>query len=125
MSRRARVAALAALVLAAACEPRGPGALIATIRAPVPIGAVVVELAGARVMAFEGLGSARTFAAEGAPGDTVQRVIVVSPTAGTLRFRLEVEDIAAEPPRAAVVDAVDPANRPIAALDGFAVRISR
>ena len=126
MSGRAGLGAAVALALGlAACEPSGPGALTATVSAPVPTGAVVVELIGARITAFEGLADARTFAAEPSAADTVQRVIVISPTGGPFRFRIEVEDLGAEPPRGAVVDAVDPANRRISTLTTYTVRIAR
>ncbi|MSR35507.1 MAG: hypothetical protein EXR95_02520 [Gemmatimonadetes bacterium] len=122
------VALIAALALAlgvAACEPSGPGELTATVQAPVPTGAVVIELAGARITGFDGVGDTRTYAAEAVAGDTVQRVIVVSPTGASLRFRVRVEDVGAEPPRGAVIEAVDPTNRRITALTGYMVRVAR
>jgi len=126
VSARGRAAALVAMVLAAAaCEDNGPGSLTATVVAPVPTGAVVVELVGARVTGFEGVEDTRAFAADPQVADTVRRVIVITPTGGAIKFRVEVEDVSEQPPRGAVVDAVDPANRKITALTGYQVRISR
>ena len=127
MSRAARLAVLAALALAVgACEETGPGSLTANVTAPVPTGAVVVELRGARITGFEGVGETRAFAAEPQVSDTILRVIVVSPTGGSsLRFRVQVEDVGEASPRGAVVDAVDGSNRKITALTGYSVRISR
>jgi hypothetical protein len=123
---RAAPLALAAVALGlAACEPSGPGELVATVHAPVPTGAVVVELVGARMTGFDGVGDSRAFGADGVAADTVRRVVVISPSAGDLRFRVLVEDVGAEPPRAAVIEAVDPANRAITALTGYSVRIAR
>jgi hypothetical protein len=124
---RQRIGLAAALALgAAACEETGPGTLAASVRAPVPTGAVVIELVGAGVTGFEGEGGTRVFAAEPlSAADTLRRVIVMSPTGAALQFRVAVEDVSQPPPRAAVVDAVDPANRKITALAGYAVRIAR
>lgn len=122
---RAGLGALALALAAAACEPSGPGTLTATVQMPVPTGAVTIELAGPKVTAFEGLGGSRTFAAPLSAADTIQRVVVVSPTGATLQFRISVEDVGADPPRAVVVDAVDPANRTISALTAYSVRIAR
>jgi hypothetical protein len=117
---------LAALALgAAACEPSGPGALTANVQAPVPTGAVVVELAGRDVTGFEGAGDVRVFAADPLATDSIRRVIVMSPSAGPLHFRIKVLDVGAPPPTAAVVDAVDAHNRKVTALTSYTVRISR
>jgi hypothetical protein len=126
--RGARIAfAAAALALGvAACEPEGPGALSATVYAPVPTGAVLLEVVGTGITGFEGAGDVRAYAAESLRVDTLQRVIVMSPTGGAqLHLRVKVEDVSAEPPRATVVDAVDPTNRKITSLVGYTVRISR
>ena len=130
MSRAARSVAGVALAIGimavAACEPSGPGALTATVQAPVPTGAVVVELAGARISRFEGVGDTRTFAADPTAADTVQRVVVLSPGGGgILRFRLHVDDVGAEPPRGAVVEAVDLANQQIPSVTDYRITISR
>jgi hypothetical protein len=126
VTARARVTVGVALALAiAACEESGPGSLTATVRAPVPTGAVVIELVGAEVTGFEGAGDSRAFAADPMPGDTVRRVIVMSPSGASLQFRIQVEDVSSLAPRGAVVDAVDPSNRKITALTGYQVRISR
>ena len=122
---RAVLGALALGAAVAACEPRGPGSLNATVEAPGPTGAVVIELAGQRMTSFEGVGGTRTFATQGSPADTLRRVVVVSPAGVELRFRIAVEDIGADPPRAAVVDAVDPSNLKVPTLTGYRVKISR
>jgi hypothetical protein len=123
---RARVLAAAALVIgAAACEPSGPGALTATVRTPGPTGAVVVELVGRDLTGFEGVGDVRTFAADPQPADSIRRVIVMSPSAGPLQFKVQVPDVSAPPPAATVVDAVDASSRKLTTLTGFTVRIAR
>jgi hypothetical protein len=125
--RRARclATAIALVAGAAACEPSGPGALTATVQTPGPTGAVVVELTGRDLTGFEGVSDVRTFAADVLPTDSIRRVIVMSPSAGALQFRIQVPDVGAPPPAAAVVDAVDASNRKITALTGYTVRISR
>jgi hypothetical protein len=126
VSAGVRMALAAALALGlAACEESGPGALTATVRAPVPTGAVVVELVGATMSGFEGVGDVRAFAAEPMATDTVRRVIVMSPTGASLQFKIQVDDVSQLPPRGAVVDAVYPSNRKITTLTGYTVRISR
>lgn len=125
MSGRLALAACVLALAAAACEPSGPGALIATVQAPMPTGAAVVEVAGHGIGGFSGLGDVRTFAGTPAVGDSLRRVVLVSPSGGTLRFSIQVEDVGAEPPRATVLSAADPSNRMISALTGYTVRISR
>ena len=128
MTVRSRLGLAGALVLAlaeSACEPSGPGTLTATVHVPAPTGAVVIEFAGPAITAFEGVGGARTFADPVTAADTLQRVVVVSPTGTTLQFRVSVEDVRADAPRGVVVDAVDLANRKVTALAGYSVRVSR
>ena len=129
MSRGARaiaaLATLAAALLVGACEPSGPGSLTATVVMPAATGAAVVELVGPRVTGFEGLAGTRVFPAPATADDTVRRVVVVSPTGTSLQFRLDVEDIRADPPRGQVVDAVDPTNHKVTSLTGYTVRIGR
>jgi hypothetical protein len=121
-----RALATAAFVIgAAACEPSGPGALTATVQTPVPTGAVVIELVGRDLTGFEGVGDVRAFAADPQPTDSIRRVIVMSPSAGPLQFKVQVPDVSAPPPLATVVEAVDGSNRKLTTLTGFTVRISR
>ena len=121
----ALVVTLAVGVLVAACEPSGPGSLTATVVMPAATGAAVVELVGPRVTGFEGLGDTRVFPAPATAADTVRRVVVVSPTGTSLQFRVDVEDIRADPPRGQIVDAVDPTNHKVTSLTGYGVRIAR
>ena len=109
----------------AACEPSGPGEFTATVMAPVPTGAAVVEIAGRTIRGFEGLGDVSTFAVSSAVGDSIHRVILVSPSGGELRFAIRVEDVGGVPPRAVVVSAADPSNQPILGLAGYAVLVAR
>ena len=121
-----RLVAAAALALsAAACEPSGPGDLDATVTTPVPTGAAVIQVVGRGIDGFEGQGDVRVFAEPGTPADTIRKIILVSPSGGALRFRIEVRDVSADPPRALVLSAVDPANRAIASVTGYVVRVAR
>ena len=117
--------ALVLVLGTAACEPSGPGDLAATVQAPVPTGALVIEMVGRGITGFGGLGDARTFASSPLRGAAGHRVILVSPSGAALRFRVQVEDVSENPPTATVVSAVDTSNRPIAALTGYTVRIAR
>jgi hypothetical protein len=115
---------LAALALAA-CEPSGPGELTATVQAPRPTGALVVELTGTGITGFDGSGDVRAFAGSVDPAADTQRVVLVSTSGQRIRFRVQVQDLADPAPTALVVSAVDTHNDPIDALSGYGVRIAR
>lgn len=124
MRRSLFIALVAFLVLAAAaCEPSGPGSLTASVEGPVAAGAVVVELQGSGITGIEGAGGTRAFSAAAQNGR--HRIVVVGPEAGRLRFRVQVRDLASEPPTGRVVEAVDGQNRPIPSLTAFTVRVAR
>jgi hypothetical protein len=120
--RRLLILGAAAL---AACEPSGQGDLTATVTAPRPTGALVIDVAGTGVLGFEGAGGTRTFSGPVDPRAASHRVIVVSPSGERTSFRVRVEDVAAPPPTATVALAADASNAPVEALDGYAVRIAR
>ena len=120
-----RVLALATLLGVTGCEPSGPGSLTAIVTAPNPTGGLVIEVAGAGITGFEGLGDVCTLADVAIPGASSRRVVVVSSTGSSLRFRVQVEDVSGDPPSATVVAAVDTSNRPVEAFLGYSVRIAR
>ena len=125
MSMLARSLAVLGVCAAAACEPSGPGDLTAAIDAPVPTGALVVEVAGPGITSFRGIGDVRTFYDPPSPGGRAHRVVVVSSSGRALRFRVEVEDVGGVLPVATVLSAVDVSNQPIAPLSGYSVRVAR
>jgi hypothetical protein len=126
MSRRALRGLFVLAVLAlAACEPSGEGVLTASVQAPRPTGALVIDVTGAGVLGFAGAGDTRTFSGPVDPRATSHRVIVVSTTGQRVTFRVQVEDVSAVPPTATVTAAADVGNAPIEALGGYAVRIAR
>ena len=120
-----RVLALAALLGVPGCEPSGPGSFAATVTAPVPTGALVIEVAGVGITGFDGLGDVLTFPDAAMPGATLRRVVVVSAKGSTLSFRVQVEDVSGDPPSATVVAAVDTSNRPIQSVLDYSVRVAR
>jgi hypothetical protein len=111
------------LILATACDsgPKGPGALSATVSGRV-LGAAVLEVSGPGITSFEGQGGSRVFSAALSPNAVTPsyRVIVVDPEGGDLHFGIRVEDVAAQLPTVAVIQAVDSANAPV---PGSAVQV--
>ena len=118
------VLALATLLGVAGCEPSGPGSLTATVTAPGPTGALVIEVTGTGITGFEGLGDVLTFA-DAALTPSPRRVVVVSSTGSAPRFRVKVEDVSGDPPSATVVAAVNTVNTPIPSVLDYSVRIAR
>jgi hypothetical protein len=125
VKRLVRGLALAALLGVAACEPSGPGPLVATVSASGPVGALVVEFPAAGVVGFGGVGDTRTFEAPAVVGAATRRVVVISPTGTAVRFNVNVEDVSAPFPIATVVSAADASNQPIVATTGIGVRLAR
>lgn len=125
--RGARALFLGAAVALAGCGDKleGPGVLSATVVAPQPLGAVVLEFTGEGVLGFEGQGSTLVFSAA-SPGDpTRRRVILVSPEgAREIRFGIELADRAGVLPAVAAVEAASPSNAATGAA-GLQVRIER
>ena len=122
-----RGAALLAGLALAACDsgPEGPGVLDATVVAPQPLGAVILEFTGTGVRGFVAQGTTQVYSVAGAAGAARQRVILVSPSGGTeIRFGIDLEDRAAEMPAVVAVSAASPGNAPMTAA-GLKVRIER
>lgn len=107
------------------CEPSGPGPLTATVKAPGPTGALVVEVTGTGITGFDGIGDVRTLEAPRGAGAATRRLVVVSASGTALRFNVRVEDVSAPFPQAVIVSAVDTSNRPIPSLTGYSIGISR
>lgn len=119
------LAALAGLLVAAACEPSGPGTLTLTVQPPAPTGAVVLQVAGSGITAIEGVGGTRTYAGAPSAGDSVRAIVAVTATGAAFQMKVDVEDVRADPPRAVVIEAVDLSNRRIENPTGYTIRISR
>lgn len=109
--RRAPVGRLLLVLalLAAACGPSGPGPLTGRVTGT-DLGAVVLEVEGTGIQSFEALGSTRVYAGP-VPGlANTHRVILVSPEAGRLDFRLNVDDRDMEGPVITVIEAASASN---------------
>lgn len=122
-----RVLALGALLALGGCDgrPEGPGVLSATVLAPEPLGAVVLEFTGPGIVGFEGQGTTLVYSAPTPADPSAHRVILVSPTGGReIRFGIEMTDRAGPLPAVAAVEASSPANARVLA-DGLEVRIER
>ena len=125
-SVRTTLAVVGALALAA-CDsgPKGPGVLPATVVAPQPVGAVVLEFTGAGILGFEAQGTTLVYSAPSPGGAEKHRVILVSPAGGKeIRFGIELADRAGAMPTVAAISAASPSNASMVAA-GLQVRIER
>lgn len=125
-SMRTSLAVLGALALAA-CDsgPKGPGVLPATVVAPQPLGAVVLEFTGPGILGFEAQGATQLYHAPSPGGANKHRVILVSPAGGKeIRFGIELVDRAGAMPTVAAISAASPSNASMVA-SGLQVRIER
>ena len=130
---RSALALVAALLLGTgACSddgPEGPGAWAGLVRtSTAPPGAVILTLQGPGIRGVEGEGAVEAFAhrvGSADSGSETWRVVLVSPTPGTLGFRVSVDDIGADAPRAVVVSAVDGEDQPLTSVSSFSVQLSR
>lgn len=119
--------ALAGMALVGGCKDalEGPGVLPATIRAPEPLGAVVLEFTGEGILGFEGQGSTLVYSATLPADPNRHRVILVSPGGGTeIRFGIELADRRGALPAVAAVEAASPSNG-VANASGLQVKIER
>jgi hypothetical protein len=122
MTERFRAAALSLLLVwaAASCDssPSGPGSLPVTVEARgAPLGAVTLEVVGAGVRGFEGVGNTHAFGGVVSARQNRHRVVLVDPVGGVLRLAIRVEDVRAEPPRVTVVSAAGTDNLARAVTD--------
>lgn len=123
--RRTALAAAAVLALAG-CDlfgPSGPGVLDATLTAERALGAVVLEVTGPSVTGFVGQGTTRAYGAlVSTPEVGRHRLVLVGEDGGPMRFGIEVDDLALDPPVVTVITAADVNNRPTVAT-GVTVRV--
>lgn len=96
---------LVALVMAAACNDGGPGTLLVTVEAPDALGAVALEVVGAGVRGFEGVGTTQAYGGVVSARQGRHRVVLVDPAGGTLRVGIRVDDVQAEWPTVRAVSA--------------------
>ena len=115
----------ALLFLASACSdgPSGPGTLDATVEAPTQLGGVVLELTGPGITGFVGQGDTQAYGAVVSELEGRHRVILISQGSGTLRFGVQVEDLAAELPTVQVISATTLLNQP-ALLTGIVASVA-
>ena len=126
MRRSLRASALACLLVASACDlgPKGPGELTGRVTSgPIPVGAIVLEFAGAGITGFSETGSTRLFFRENSPGQF--RVLMVTPAPGEMSFQIQVQDVDAPFPSVTTVQAVGGDNGGIANLTGIKVEVRR
>lgn len=103
---RALFALLMTTLLAlAACSDDGPGTLLVTVEAPDALGAVALEVVGAGVRGFEGVGTTQAYGGVVSARQGRHRVVLVDPAGGTLRVGIRVDDVRAEWPTVRAVSA--------------------
>lgn len=113
------LAALVGLVASGACgdeAPGGPGFVTVDLRAPVPLGAAVIDLDGGWVEEAEdptGGWVALTRTGTSADGLPRYRMVVVLRQAGSPRIRLRVPDVNGRLPVVTVQEATDANNAPV------------
>jgi hypothetical protein len=115
--------------LIAGCEdevPPGSGFVTLSVRGPVPLGAVVVELSGATVEAAEDpSGGWVALASDGPPTSTGPRyrLVVVLREPGSPQIRLRVPDVSGRLPVATLQQATSGDNAPVPSLGSIEVEI--
>ncbi len=109
--RATTFAALGALFVACDSGPSGPGTLVASVYGDA-LGGVVLEVTGAGIRGFEGLGDTRVYAAPVAGKPGTHRVLLIHPEGGELRFEIQVEDLDLDDPVVRVVSAAGADNGP-------------
>ncbi|MEX0837277.1 MAG: hypothetical protein WD101_03015 [Gemmatimonadota bacterium] len=105
MTRRLLAVLLVALATASACDDRGPGTILVTVEAPDALGAVALEVVGAGVRGFEGVGTTQAYGGVVSARQGRHRVVLVDPVGGTLRVGIRVDEIRAEWPTVRAVSA--------------------
>lgn len=105
MSRRLLAVLLVALATASACDDRGPGTILVTVEAPDALGAVALEVVGAGVRGFEGVGTTQAYGGVVSARQGRHRVVLVDPAGGTLRVGIRVDEVRAEWPTVRAVSA--------------------
>lgn len=118
---------VAVALLLGGCDsgPEGPGTVDARVVAgETGAAAAVLEVRGRGVQGFEGAGDTRIYSAPVSGTPPYHRVVLVSPDAGGMRFRIRVEDRGARLPTGTVVLAADTANAEVSAA-GLELRVER
>lgn len=104
----------------------GPGELIGTVHTPGPIlGGAVMEVVGKGITGFSGSGSTRVFSAPSGAEDTFRVVLLSSSGAGSLQFRVTVEDLGAKKPSVSLINLTSSQNLPLPATSDYSVSFSR
>lgn len=93
------------LLAVSACSDDGPGTLLVTVEAPDALGAVALEVVGAGVRGFEGVGTTQAYGGVVSARQGRHRVVLVDPAGGTLRVGIHVDDVQAEWPTVRAVSA--------------------
>ncbi len=126
MSARRWALTLGAALAVAACDggPEGPGTLTGSVEAPVPLGAVVLEVTGGGVEGFVGAGDTRAYGALVSSAEKRYRVVLVDEAGGQLDFGVRVQDVGASKPSVSVIFAAGADNLP-AGTQGISVRLEK
>lgn len=96
---------LVALATTSACSDDGPGTLLVTVEAPDALGAVALEVVGAGVRGFEGVGTTDAYGGVVSARQGRHRVVLVDPAGGTLRVGIRLDDVRGEWPTVRAVSA--------------------
>jgi len=108
--------ASAAAAALAGCDlggPSGPAQIVGTVTGDPFLGAAIVELSWEGVRAFEGREDTQVYAGA-VPGSTDRhRMVLVGPSGGELRFRIDLEDDRLYGPVVTLVSAVGTNNLPL------------
>ena len=114
-------------LLLAGCDsgPSGPGELTGTVQASSQtLGGVILEVTGKGIDSFSGSGGTRVlWAATSQP--EVYRVVAINQTPGSIQFRVSVQDLGADKPRALIVNLVDGNNAALSLTNDYSVSFTR
>lgn len=104
----------------------GPGELTGTVHTPGPVlGGAVMEVVGKGITGFSGSGSTRVFSAPAGTEGTFRVVLLSSSGAGSLQFRVAVEDVGAKKPSVSLINLISSENLPLPATSDYTVSFSR
>lgn len=119
------VASLFALLVACDNGPSGPGSLNASVESPtLTAAALVLDVRGVGIRGFSATPPLQIFWGEGADPGSFTVVLVNPGDVAPLVFRVEVDDLAADPPSGTIKEATALTNLPILDPSSLVLTIS-